>query len=71
MLPTARSCATATGGQRSNAKMIIEFRGSVKTEEAVAVGSSAVLGHGVIISNPASAVAHATQAPNLQMVAQP
>ncbi len=36
--------ATATGGQRSNAKMVVDFHVTVKIQGAVAGGSSTVSG---------------------------
>jgi len=42
----------ATGGQASNGTMIIEFHVSVKTEGAVAVGSSASLCENSFFDHP-------------------
>jgi hypothetical protein len=42
--PNEPSSGTAAVGKLSNATVIIEFHGSVKTEGAVAVGSGAMLG---------------------------
>ena len=49
---TVQSRAMATGGQASNGTMIIEFHVSVKTEGAVAVGSSASLCENSFFDHP-------------------
>ena len=47
MPPNVQSSATATGGHASNGIMIIKFHVSVKTEGAVAVSCSDLLGFAI------------------------